>query len=357
MDESTDSSNVLRMRRKLTHLARGFRAAQVLITCSELGVFDALIDGPATAEQIARAIECEPRGVRLLLNAGVALGLLELRDANYFNSAQADLCLTSAAAASMSRSLRLEAAFYSRWSRLAQAVRSGLRPEEDRRDEQDAGWVRRFVYGLYDSARLTAPFIANALALADDRPLRVLDVGGCHGAYSLELARRHPQLTATVFDLPAVEPFATEIVRQSGLADRVSVQAGDFRLGEFTGVFDVALVLGVLNGEPIDGRQELIRKVFRCLRPGGRIVLRDAVLNADRAGPPDEALVALHMLLATEDGGLDTVEDWERWLSEAGFGPLERISLPDWLGSALWNAQKPHQGLPSGGDHPLDPGA
>ena len=74
--------------------------------------------------------------------------------------------------------------------------------------------------------------------------------------------------------------------------------------------YDVALVFGVLNGEPSGGRPALIRKVYDCLNLGGRIVLRDFVLDDDRAGPPEAALFALQMLLTTESGGLDTRGDW-----------------------------------------------
>ncbi|HDQ71055.1 MAG TPA: hypothetical protein ENN19_03040 [Chloroflexi bacterium] len=61
--------------------------------------------------------------------------------------------------------MQLQAAFYKRWDRLADAVRSGQRPEADRRGEQADGWVRNFVHGLYDMARPMAPFIAEALDL------------------------------------------------------------------------------------------------------------------------------------------------------------------------------------------------
>ena len=206
----------------------------------------------------------------------------------------------------MAGSLRLERAFYRRWERLADAVRTGQRPEEDRRDEQVGDWARNFVYGLNDMARPVAPFIAEALALPADRPLSVIDVGGCHAAYSLALARRNPQLTATVFELPAVVPFAREIIAQAGLAERVAVQEGDFQREALGSGYDVALLFGVLNGEPPEGRPALIRKVYDCLNPGGRIVLRDFVLDDDRAGPPEAAIFALQMLLATEAGGLDT---------------------------------------------------
>ncbi len=195
-------------------------------------------------------------------------------------------------------------------------------------------------------ARLLAPVIAAALALPDDRgqvrhpPLRVIDVGGCHAAYSIALARRHPLLAAVVFELPAVAPFAREIIAQEGLADRVTVQEGDFQRQGLGADYDVALVFGVLNGEPPEGRPALIRKAYDCLHPGGRIVLRDFVLDDDRAGPSEAALFALQMLLATESGGLDTRSDWAAWLAEAGFAPPHTITLPHGAG-ALTIAEKP----------------
>ena len=242
------------------------------------------------------------------------------------------MCLTRGGAGYMAASLRLEAAFYRRWGRLAEAVRTGQRPEEDRRDEQAGDWVRNFVYGLRDLAQPLAPVIAEALDLPDDRPLRVIDVGGCHAAYSLALARRHPLITAVVFELPAVAPFAREIIAQAGLADRAIVQEGDFQREGLGAGYDVALVFGVLNGEPPEGRPALIRKVYECLEPGGRIVLRDFVLDDDRAGPPEATLFALQMLLATKSGGLDTRGNWARWLAEAGSPAPQIIALPDGIG-------------------------
>ena len=344
MTETNDSATILQLRRQVSALARGYRAAQVLLTCVDLGLFEAIAAGAATEAEIATAIACDGRGTGLLLNTAVALGLLEKRDGRFANTAMVETCLTRGGAGYMAGSLRLERAFYRRWGRLADAVRTGQRPEEDRGDEQAGDWARNFVYGLYDMARPVAPFIAEALALAEDRPLRVIDVGGCHAAYSLALARRHPLLTATVFELPAVVPFAAEIIAQAGLSDRVSVQEGDFQREELGHGYDVALVFGVLNGEPPEGRPALIRKVYSALNPGGRIVLRDYVLDPDRAGPPEAAMFALQMLLATEAGGLDTSDDWARWLAEAGFEPPQTLALPAWVSSGLTVAKKPQAG-------------
>ncbi len=339
--KATDPLAVLQFRRQVSEITRGYRTAQVLLTCVKLGIFEAIAAGATTEGEIAAVTNCDARGMGLLLNTAASIGLLVKGDSCFANSELAAACLTRGGAGYMAGSLRLEAAFYRRWGRLAEAVRTGARPEADHRDESANDWVRDFVYGLYDMAQPLAPVIAAALDLPGDRSLRVIDVGGCHAAYSLALARRHPRLTAVVFELPAVVPFAREIIAQAGLADRVTVQAGDFQREGLGAGYDAALVFGVLNGEPPERRLALIRKVYDCLNPGGRIVLRDLVLDDDRAGPPEAALFALQMLLATESGGLDTRSDWAAWLVRAGFARPETIALPAGAGGSLIAAEKP----------------
>jgi len=71
------------------------------------------------------------------------------------------------------------------------------------------------------------------------------------------------------------------------------------------------------------------------------MVLRDFVLDPDRAGPPEAAIFALQMLLATEAGGLDTRDDWARWLAEAGFEQTHTVTLPTPGDTTLTVARKP----------------
>ena len=326
-------------RRQLQELARGFRQSQILLTCVELGIFDVLSGHPSPASEIAASIGSSLRGTELLLNAAAALGWLVKDGSLYSNSVLAEKHLTSNG---IGRSLRLESAFYHRWGRLAEAVRSGKRPEETRRDEQPADWVKTFITALYETSRPLAPVVVGALDLPGDRPLQVLDVGGGHGGYSIALAQKYPLLSATVFDLPRVAPVAQQIIEQAGLSNRITVQEGDFQKEGLGSGYDIALVFGVLNGEPPAGRPVLIRKVFDALNPGGWIVLRDSVLAPDRAGPPGAAIFALQMLLATESGGLDTSVEWEAWLLSAGFAPPHQVALPEWAGSSLTVAVKPN---------------
>jgi len=59
--------------------------------------------------------------------------------------------------------------------------------------------------------------------------------------------------------------------------------------------------------------------VSRALRPGGRLVIRDHIMEDDRTRPPAGALFAVNMLVGTEGGGTYTLEEIEHGLVEAGF--------------------------------------
>ncbi len=330
----------LQERKELLEMARSYRQSQILFTCLELGIFDLLAGRWLPAGQVAAASGADERAVELLLNAAAALGWLEKRAEGFSNAPLMERHFTPGAPG-LGRRLQLESAFYHRWGNLTQAVRSGKRPPEDRRTTQAEDWVKTFIHALYDAAAPVAPVIAAALALPEKCPLRVLDVGGGHGGYSIALAQRHPLLTATVFELPQVVPVAREIIAKSGMADRVFVQEGNFQQEDLGSGYDVVLVFGVLNGEPPAGRPVLIRKVFNALNPGGIIVLRDAVLEPDRAGPPEAAIFALQMLLATDSGGLDSRADWDAWLRSAGFSPARPLVLPECIGADLVIATRP----------------
>jgi SAM-dependent methyltransferase len=322
-------------RRRILDTLRAFRASTVLMACAELGVFELLVNGPLTDIEVANALSADTRGVSLLLNAAAALEFLTKREGRFANTPMTDSCLAHRDANYIGDILKLDGAFYRRWGHLVSAVKTGQRPVENTRDEDAGDWVCDFELAMYKMAQPVAPVIADALALPEDRPVRVLDVGGGHGAYSIALARRYPRLNATVFELPLVVPVAREIIAQAGMSERVSVQEGDFQRDDLGNGYDVALVFGVLNGESEAGRAVLLARVHACLKPGGWIAIREYVLDSDRAGPPEATLFALQMLLATDSGGLSTFDEVAQWLRDARFSPPQTLPLPAGVGAPL----------------------
>ena len=65
--------------------------------------------------------------------------------------------------------------------------------------------------------------------------------------------------------------------------------------------------------------RELFARVFRALAPGGRIALRDVVMEPDRTSPREGALFAVNMLVHTDSGGTFTLAEYAEDLQSAGF--------------------------------------
>ncbi len=319
-------------RQHVLELMRGYRTAQVLISCAELGVFEALSDGVADIGDLADRVGAPPAALARLLGAAVALDLLEQQPTGYANSPLAEACLATDGPFYLGNLVKREGAFYRRWSRLSEAVEMGQRPEENVRDEHQVNWVRDFEMALYDVARTAAPAIAETLEpLLPERsgqPIRVIDIGGGHGAYAVALARRRPNVDAVVFDLPPVIEVAPSIVAADDLGGRVTFQAGDFKVDSLGADFDLALLFGILVSETSADAVTLLRKVHAALAPGGLVAIRGIYLDADRAGPLEATLADLHMLLSTGSGSASTTADVASWLIAAGFAPPETLALP-----------------------------
>ena len=111
--------------RSLHNLLRGYRSAQVVIACNELGVFEVLTPGARAAVEVADRTGSDVEATRRLLDAAVALGLLVKDGDRYANSRLAQVCLTPDSPCYMGHLASLEAAAYERWGHLAEAVRLG----------------------------------------------------------------------------------------------------------------------------------------------------------------------------------------------------------------------------------------
>ena len=325
----------------IQNMLLGYRAAHVLITCTQLNIFNLLADSGQTASALGEQTQTDPSALRRLLDSAVALDLLTKNGDTYINAPLAETCLAEEGPFHLGNMVRREGAFYQRWSYLTEAVKTGRRPEANIRDESQENWVFDFEMALFDLARAAGPVVAEILEFSVDRPIRVLDVGGGHGGYSMALTRRYPNIEATVFELPQAADAARQIIANEGMSDRITVQDGDFQKEELGRNFDVVLLFGVLVSETADGKIALLQKSFRALKPGGMVVIRGFWLNEDRTAPLEATIFSLQMLLATDAGDISTTDEMEDLLKTANFENLRQITLPDWISSSLYLAQKP----------------
>ena len=67
-------------------IATGFMAAKQLFAASEIGLFEALADGPASLEELAAKTAVPARTVGIVAAAMVSLGLIDQEGGRYHNS-------------------------------------------------------------------------------------------------------------------------------------------------------------------------------------------------------------------------------------------------------------------------------
>ncbi len=310
-------------------LAAGYREAAVIGAAAELGVFELLAAGGASAETLAVRLGCDRRGMATLGNALVALGVLKGDAGGYRLTPELQPALDPQSPEAVLDLLRHHTHLMSRWAGLAEVVARGEPAPRAPRDESSQ---QAFLRAMDDGARKVAPALWEAVSLARRR--RLLDVGGGSGRFTLEALARNPGLRATVVDRPESEAALRAFAAGQPGADRLDFVAAD-ALADPLPPADAVLLSSVVHIYGPDGLARLAGNLARALEDGGVLVIRD-FLFADSAHttPAATALFAVNMLVNTEAGGCYTADELEALFTPAGFGGFRVIDV-DGRSSAL----------------------
>ena len=300
--------------------------SRALLTAVELDVFTSIGGDAATAPEVAARIGTHEGATEMLLNALVALGLLTKANGRFRCGQVARQHLSSDSPEDRRSSFMHLGNLWETWSTLTACVRSGTcgsnRVEHTTRDE---AWTRAFIGAMHDFALSQADTFVDAIDLTGTR--NVLDLGGGSGAYAISFARRDPEIRVTVFDLPTVVPLTRDYVSAAGVAEQVDVLAGDMCTDELGQGYDLVWVSSICHMLGPADNKALFRKARRALNPGGRMAVRDFILDDDKTAPPFGAVFALNMLVNTTSGSSYSRAEYCAWLAEAGFSSPELVEV------------------------------
>jgi predicted O-methyltransferase YrrM len=306
---------------QLMNTIRAFQESRAILTGVELDVFT-VVGSAATAEAVAGKIEAHPRSTEMLLNALTACGLLTKSGGLYRNTEVSAQYLTGDGRLATLHSAHL----WHTWSTLTEAVRAGTSVRPPAPEPRDAAWTEAFIAAMHRNALERAPLVARAIGL--DGVRRMLDVGGGSGAYSIAFAKANPSITADVLDLEAVAAIARRHIEAANVSGRVRTRVGDLRSDNLGEDYDLVFVSAICHMLSEDENRDLLRRCHAACAPGGRVVIQEFILEADKSGPKVAALFALNMLVGTRAGSSYSNEEYSRWLLEAGFGDVRHVRLP-----------------------------
>jgi SAM-dependent methyltransferase/predicted transcriptional regulator len=301
--------------------AMGFMAAKHLFAANDLGLFEALGQGPANLDELAARTSVPRRTLRITVDAMVALGFVT-RDADaYRNGPVAATFLAGRMPADLRPFLRFwDRISYPAWGHLAEA----LRTDTPIPTELDAGNRDVFLAGVEAITAGAAQALTSSYDFSGHK--RLLDIGGGSGSISCAIASRYPEIEATIFDLPGVVPMSRESVAAAGFADRITTVAGDVLEDAYPGDHDVVLLANVVHYFDGDRNRAVLRRSRDAVTEGGRLLALDFWTDSGHTEPVGAALMAGEFAVQL-GGDVYSVDEFRAWLEATGWRYVEHRPL------------------------------
>jgi ubiquinone/menaquinone biosynthesis C-methylase UbiE len=308
-------------------IARSLQVAQ------RTGMLSALAEGPREPGELAEHLGLKPTGTVRVLDVIASAGHLELRpDGRYEMTKRARRWLDPSSESYVGDFLA-DTAYYWQWYEgLEDLVRDGRHAELHDKAPDDPYW-RSYIRGQYQMARLSSDEVAKKIPLARGAH-SILDVAGGHGEFSMALCRRHPNLKATVVDLPGSARIGREIVSGAGMDDRVRHVDGDMFEVDYDGSHDGALCFNIVHHLTPDQAKALFARIRSALRPGSPLCVLELYDRPEGKRPDTGSILGLFFHL-TSGADTYTTQEVSRWLTDSGFGEAKKIAFRTLPGLAM----------------------
>lgn len=301
-------------------MGRGFMASRLVLTAANLGLFAEL---PATAREVASLRGWNAPALERLMDALAAIRLLEKRGDRYAVTGDLVEALGNDPEKTIAPMLEHMDHLWENWSRLSEIVRNGKPTDAPMTVTRDPERQKSFIGAMH----VVGQGMARRL-VAELNPSwagKLLDVGGASGTYTLAFLEHLPDLSATLFDLPPVIPLALERIRRKGMEHRVTLAPGDFYQDPLPPGHDLIWLSAIIHQNGPEENRALFRKCLAALVPGGRVWIRDHVMEDGRVNPAGGAMFDINMLVGTPRGATYTFGDISRELLASGFTDVRLI--------------------------------
>jgi predicted O-methyltransferase YrrM len=287
--------------------AFAFWSSKVLLTAVEFGVFTALGDRRVTGAELGAELGLHERGVADFFDALGAMKFLDREgdgpSAKYFNTPEGALYLDSRSPGYVGGWLvMLNDRLFRFWHDLPEALRTG-RPQNETKHGQKGMFeelyselprLEQFMGAMTGLSRINFEAFAAKFDFSGFNTL--CDVGGATGLLSIEVAKAHPHLRCTSFDLPAVEPIAKKHIAAAGLGDRIATASGDTVNDPLPKAYLGTMAMLLLDWI-LAKKMHLIRSAYDALPPGGALVAIEALIDDARRENLFGLLMSLNMLI------------------------------------------------------------
>jgi len=309
--------------------AMAFTYSAALRAVAALRVADQFGDGPRPVAEVAAAVGVDAgalgRILRLLAGRGI---FAEGADGRFRLTAVGEALRSDAAVPARSGILMFtDAMFWNMSYELASTMRRDdatfaevFGMPRDEYFERHADKEALFYDGMERVSDAENPLIAASYEFPASGT--VADVGGRYGGLLLEVLRANPGLRGVLLDKP--EEVAKHRLDVPDLEGRWEVVGGDFYAA--VPQADVIVLKRIIHNLDDGDSVRLLRNCREALRPGGTVLVVDAIVPAGRA--PHQSKAMDFMMLAAMTGQERAEAELGPLLAEAGLRQTRLIPTP-----------------------------
>jgi C-methyltransferase len=276
--------------------------SQAITVAAQLGVADALADGPLTIDELATRVDADADALRRLLRALISRGVFRhRRDGRYELNSLADT-LRCDATVSMASAAR----FYGsqeqreRWTLLVDSVRTGTSVVPALRGKSSFDYFAEEpeLAELFNQTMTSVSEMTDATVVAGydfSAYPTIVDVGGGHGPLLATILAAAPASRGVLYDLPQVVANAPNLLRDNDVADRVRIAEGSF-FDSVPGDGDAYVLKNIIHDWPDDKAVQILRNVRAAAGRRATVLLVEFVIPEHNRDFPGK-WVDLEMML------------------------------------------------------------
>lgn len=307
---------------RLFDLIQSHRVTAVIYVAAKLGIADLLRDGPRSLDELATATGAQHGALGRLLAALSAVGICARIAPDGYFLTELGLALDGSADRSLKAWAIFEGEMLSKsWSGMLETIMTGKTAAQLQGLDTSFELMSRspenigiFNAAMADLTRLVTPDILHAFDFSQTS--HVMDVGGGTGELIGAIARQHPGIRGTVFDLPRCKPTAQETLRRLGVTDRAMFVSGNF-FETIPFIADTIILKSVIHDWNDERSSRILRNCQRALPKDGTLLLVERIIpETPSASDVDKAHLMSDLNMLRGPGGLERSERQYRLLLE-----------------------------------------
>ena len=313
---------------QLLQMATGEWVARALHAAAELGLADQLAKVPQSAAELAGPMHVHAPSLHRFMRTLASLGVLTERPGQrYALTTLGDALRTTAPGSARATLLTFGSRWVQRsWDHLTYSIQTGK-----------TGFEKAYEMPLFkylaqhsDEASLFSETMVGfhgqeppAVAAAYDFSTfnTIVDVGGATGNMLAAILCRHAGPSGVLFDLAHVVADAPSLLKENGVGNRVTIEAGDFFKTVPSGG-DAYILSHIIHDWDEDQCLTILGHIHKAIKSNGRLLIVEMVLPEGDTLHPGKVLDMVMLLLS---GGRERTEaEYGSLLGKGGF-KLTRI--------------------------------